>query len=297
MNKEVKHSTGFRIVILCFLVLFFFESCAQDKEIRLIVRADDIGAAHSINEACIEVYKNGIARSVEIMVPCPWYPEAVKMLKEVPGYDVGIHLTMTSEWENVKWGPVTHAPGLTDEDGYFYPTYWAGENFTEAQTLTHNDWTPEEVEQELRAQIEKALKDLPGRISHMGIHMGGAGADPRIAEIQARLAEEYGLVTSLEPYDVKRFDGFKGAQEGPEMIKNLMEGLENIEPGTYLFIDHPAYDTPEIRALGHKGYWNVAENRDGVTKAWTDPRVKEVISRRGIQLISYGDLINSGKSK
>jgi hypothetical protein len=89
MNKEVKHSTGFRIVILCFLVLFFSDSCAQDRAIKLIVRADDIGAAHSINEACIEVYKNGIARSVEIMVPCPWYPEAVKMLKEVPGYDVG----------------------------------------------------------------------------------------------------------------------------------------------------------------------------------------------------------------
>jgi len=281
-----------RILFSCILVLFSLHSCAQNKEIRIIVRADDIGAAHSINEACIEVYKNGIARSVEIMVPCPWYPEAVKMLKEVPGYDVGIHLTMTSEWENVKWGPISHAPSLTDKNGYFYPTYWAGENFTEEQTLTHNDWSPEEVEQELRAQIEQALKDLPGRITHMGIHMGGASADPKIAEIQAKLAAEFDLITSLDPYGVERFNGFKGARFADEMIHNLIEELENIGPGTYLFVDHPAYDTPEIQALGHKGYMDVAKNRDGVTRAWTDERVKEVIRKRGIKLISYADLKN-----
>jgi len=280
----------FKLLFSILLILPFLDSCAQQKEIRIIVRADDIGAGHSINEACIDVYKNGIARSVEIMVPCAWYPEAVKMLKEVPGYDVGIHLTMTSEWENVKWGPITNAPSLTDENGYFYPTYWEGENFTREQTLTHSDWTPEEVEQELRAQIERAMRDLPDRITHMGIHMGGASADPRIAEIQARLAEEYGLITSLEPYGVKRFDGFKSARYAEEMIKNLIEGLENIQAGTYLFVDHPGYDTPEMQALGHKGYMDVAKNRDGVTKAWTDPEVKEVIERRGIQLLSYADL-------
>jgi predicted glycoside hydrolase/deacetylase ChbG (UPF0249 family) len=278
------------LILSTFLILLFFDSCAQNREIRIIVRADDIGAAHSINEACIEVYKNGIARSVEIMVPCPWYPEAVKMLREMPGYDVGIHLTMTSEWENVKWGPLTCAPSLTDENGYFYPTYWAGENFTEAQTLTHNNWKPEEVEQELRAQIERALKDLPGRISHMGIHMGGAGADPRIAEIQEKLSKEYGLITDLEPYGVKRFDGFRGGRDAGDMTRNLIEGLEKIEPGTYLFVDHPAFDTPEIQALGHKGYMDVAANRNGVTRAWTDPKVRDVIAKRGIRLISYADL-------
>jgi hypothetical protein len=76
------------------------------------------------------------------------------------------------------------------------------------------------------------------------------------------------------------------------MIGNLIDGLEKIGPGSYLFVDHPAYDTPEIQALGHKGYYDVARNRDGVTKSWTDERVKEVIRRRGIQLISYADLKN-----
>ena len=295
MNQLVKRFLYRRVFFIGILMLFFLESCAQNREIRLIVRADDIGAAHSINEACIEVYKKGIARSVEIMVPCPWYPEAIKLLKEVPGYDVGIHLTMTSEWENVKWGPVTNAPSLTDTNGYFYPTYWAGENFTEAQTLIHNDWSPEEVEQELRGQIERALKDLPGRITHMGIHMGGAGADPKIADIQEKLSKEYGLVTDLDDYGIKSFDGFMGAQEGQAMVENLLEGLEALRPGTYLMIDHPAYFTPEIEALGHKGYKNVAENRDGVRMAWTDPRVKEVIERRNIRLVSYGQVIGKAR--
>ena len=71
-----------------------------------------------------------------------------------------------------------------------------------------------------------------------------------------------------------------------------MNGLENLKPGTYLFIEHPGYDTPEMRAIGHKGYDDVAKDRDGVTKAWTNEKVKEVIERRGIQLISYADLKN-----
>ncbi|MFC2124165.1 polysaccharide deacetylase family protein [Bacteroidota bacterium] len=270
-------------------LLSVFNSCAQDNEIRLIVRADDIGSSHTANVACIDVYKDGIARSVEIMVPCPWFLEAVEMLKEVPGYDVGVHLTMTSEWENIKWGPVSDAPSLTDENGYFYPTFWPGDNFPVERTFTHSNWTPADVEKELRAQIEMAIKHLPN-VSHMGIHMGGTSADPRIAEIHEKLAKEYDLITSLEPYGVQRFDGFRRAKTVEEKICNLVDGLENLKPGTYMFIDHPGYDTPEMRAIGHEGYYHVAEDRDGVTKAWTDEKVKEVIERRGVKLISYADL-------
>jgi predicted glycoside hydrolase/deacetylase ChbG (UPF0249 family) len=212
------------------------------------------------------------------------------MLKEFPGYDVGIHLTMTSEWENIKWGPITNAPSLTDENGYFYPTYWSSERFPTEQTFLGNDWKIEEVENELRTQIDMALKHLPGRISHMGIHMGGTSADPKIAEVHEKLAKEYGLMTSLDPYNVKRFDGFKGARKGEIMVTNLVQALEEVGPGNYIFIDHPGYDTKEMQAIGHDGYYDVAKNRNGVTKAWTDPRVKEVIKRRNIQLISYADL-------
>lgn len=278
-----------KIGFVLLITSLFLEACAQNKDIRIIFRADDIGSSHTANLACIDVYKNGIARSVEIMVPCPWFPEAVKMLKELPGYDVGIHLTLTSEWENIKWGPITNAPSLADEDGYFYPMYWSNDRFPPERTFLGNDWKIEEVEQELRAQIEMAMRHLPGRISHMGIHMGGTSADPKIAEVHERLAKEYGLLTSLESFDVQRFDGFKGARQGEEMIINLVKALEEVGPGDYIFIDHPGYLSQEMKAIGHDGYYEVAQNRDGVTKAWTDPRVKEVIERRDIQLISYSD--------
>ncbi len=273
------------------LILFLFtNACAQENGIRLIVRADDIGSSHTANMACIDAYTEGIARSVEIMVPCPWFMEAVEMLKANPGYDVGIHLTMTSEWENIKWGPLTHAPSLTDPDGYFYPMYWSNDRFPPERTFLGNDWKIGEVEQELRAQIEMAIKHLPGRITHMGIHMGGANADPKILEVQEKLAGEFGLITSVEPYGVRRLSGFGGTRTGEAMVLNLVESLENLEPGTYLFVDHPGYDTPEMRAIGHSGYYDVADNRNWVTRAWTDPRVKEVIESRGIELISYADL-------
>ncbi|MCK4748086.1 MAG: ChbG/HpnK family deacetylase, partial [Bacteroidales bacterium] len=110
----------FSIIAFTSLALFCLDCRSQD-EIRLLVRGDDIGSTHAANLGCIESYQQGIMRSVEIMVPCPWFPEAVSMLNKNPGLDVGIHITLTSEWENIKWGPLTHAPSISDEDGYFFP--------------------------------------------------------------------------------------------------------------------------------------------------------------------------------
>jgi predicted glycoside hydrolase/deacetylase ChbG (UPF0249 family) len=277
-------------ILILVSVLIIMNACGQDKEIRLLVRADDIGSSHTANMACIDAYNKGIARSVEIMVPCPWFPEAVKMLKENPGYDVGIHIAMTSEWENIKWRPVAYVPSITDEDGYFYPMFWSNDRFPPERTFLGNDWKIEDVEKEMRAQIEMAMRHLPGRITHMNFHMGGANADPAIMEVQERLAGEFGLVTGVDSYGVKRFSGFGEARKGEAMILNLVESLKDLGPGTYLFVDHPGYNTSEMGAIGHSGYFDVAENRDGVTKAWTDPRVMKVIQERGIKLISYADL-------
>ena len=77
-------------------------NCQGQDEIRLIMRGDDIGSSHAANLGCIKSYQEGIMKSVEVMVPCAWFPEAVQMLQENPGLDVGVHLTLTSEWENVK---------------------------------------------------------------------------------------------------------------------------------------------------------------------------------------------------
>jgi len=114
--------------------------------IKLVVRADDIGSCHTANLACIQVYREGIARSVEVQVPCPWFNEAARMLRENPGYDVGVHLTLTSEWENYKWGPLTQAPSLVDAQGHFFPMTSQRADFPPGTGFLESGWKIEEVE-------------------------------------------------------------------------------------------------------------------------------------------------------
>src|SRR6185503_14464324 len=87
-------------------------------EIRVVFKADDMGAAHAINSGTIEVYKNGVITSTDVIVPGPWFLEAAKLLKQNPGLDVGVHLCLTSEWEDVKWRPLTAGRSFADKDGY-----------------------------------------------------------------------------------------------------------------------------------------------------------------------------------
>jgi len=126
----------------------------QDKgEIRLLVRADDMGVAVGVNEACIKSVKDGIARSVEVIVPGPWFLDAVRRLQENPEIDVGIHLCLTSEWERVKWRPITGPSSNTDKNGYFYPTTRQRKDFPPDTALFDANPKPEDIEKELRAQI------------------------------------------------------------------------------------------------------------------------------------------------
>jgi predicted glycoside hydrolase/deacetylase ChbG (UPF0249 family) len=98
------------------LLTLFAALHLQAQVVRLVVRADDLGSSHSANEAIIKSYKGGIVTSVEVMTPTPWFPEAIKFLEQNPGLDVGVHLTLTSEWENIKWRPLTSYNSLTDEN-------------------------------------------------------------------------------------------------------------------------------------------------------------------------------------
>lgn len=259
------------------------------QPVRLIVRGDDMGFTHAANEACIETFRQGIVRSVEVMVPTPWFPEAVKMLREQPDLDVGIHLTLTSEWENVKWKPLTRAPSLTDSMGYFYPTIWPNDNFGEDQALQGHSWQLAEVEQELRAQIELAKRTIP-QLSHLTGHMGCHQLDERVEALVKKLAVAYKLDIFPEELGVLRvrYVGPKKTQE--EKISSFLAMLEGLTPGTYLFVDHPAYDNAEVQAVYHLGYTDVANDRQGVTTLLTDPSVKEAIRRLGIQLVSYHDI-------
>lgn len=259
---------------------------------RLIVRGDDMGFSHSGNLALIKCSKEGIQTSIEIIVPSPWFPEAVRFLKENPGIDIGIHLALTSEWDNVKWRPLTDCPSLRTADGYFYPMVNPNPNYPK-MSIKENAWKIEDVEKELRAQIETALKHLP-RISHISAHMGCTWLSDETKALEKKLAKEYKI--DIVDMDLQTlgvtyapFDGPHATKE--EKISSFIKMLGKLEKGkTYLFVEHPGFDNEELRAISHIGYENVAADRQGVTDLYTSEEVKKEIKRLGIQLVSYKEL-------
>lgn len=259
-----------------------------DGAIKLVVRADDIGSCHTANLACIQCYREGIVRSVEVMTVCPWFNEAARMLRENPGFDVGVHLTLTSEWENYKWGPLTQSPSLVDEQGHFFPTTSQRSDFPPGTGFLQSKWRIEEVEKELRAQIELAKKTIP-QVSHLSSHMGTPTCTPELRELVAKLAKEYKLPIETPGAKYLRWAAdTKASAEQREAA--LVKALEEVGPGVWIVVEHPGVDTGEMQGMGHTGYWEVASHRDGVAKAFTNDKVKEVIQRRGIQLVSYRDM-------
>ncbi len=281
-----------RFVLLCALLTLVCPPALgqQPAEIRVVVRADDMGAAQSVNEACIKTCKDGIATSVEVIVPGPWFLDAVRLLKENPDIDVGIHLALTSEWERVKWRPLTHAPSLVDADGYFRPMTSQRPDFPPDTGFLDAKPKLDEVERELRAQIETAQRHLGKRVSHVSSHMLAAMATPELRALTERLAKEYGL-RSEGVGGIQYAGGFgNNTSTAEQRERALVELMERLQPGLWMVVEHPAFDTPEMRNIFHKGYENVAADRDGVTRAFLSPKVKEVVARRKIKLVGYDEI-------
>jgi hypothetical protein len=115
----------------------------------LILHVDDAGMSFESNEGTITAITKGVANSCSVMMPCPWVPGFVKFLKQHPGIDAGLHLTLTSEWKNYRWVPLAgknQVPGLTDEEGCLWPGV--------ADVVKHA--SADEVEKEIIAQIDRA---------------------------------------------------------------------------------------------------------------------------------------------
>ncbi|MDH5685202.1 MAG: polysaccharide deacetylase family protein [Hadesarchaea archaeon] len=259
-------------------------------EIKLIMRCDDLGFCHSANLAFEKVYKEGILTSAEIMVTPPWFNEAVEIARKNPKLDLGLHLVLTSEWQFYSCGPilsVTEVPSLVDNEGHFFPSK---RSFLAARPK------PAEVEKELRAQIEKALKKGLN-ISHLSTHMFAAKFTPKLKAITKKLSAEYKLPISgdvgekrgewLPTYDVPHL----------KKEKVLAGILKKLTPGLWMIVNHPGLDTPEMRAmktvgLGEPGELkHVAAHRAAETKALTSKRIKQIIKNRKIKLISYRDIL------
>lgn len=262
---------------------------------RLIVRGDDMGFSHSGNVALIKSYREGIETSIEVIAPSPWFPEAVKMLEQNPRINAGLHFAITSEWDNIKWRPVSNCPSITNEDGYFYPMLYKNRNYP-GQAIMDHEWKLEDIEKELRAQIKLAQKYIPG-LTHISGHMGATGFDANVKAMVARVAAEYKLATvDSDPagYALSRAPFNPKGRDAEQRIDAFIEMLSQLEDGkTYVFVEHPGLDDAELRAIGHIGYNDVAEDRQDVTRMFTSEKIREAVVRSGVQLVSYGELLQS----
>src|SRR5881394_4400390 len=203
-------------------------AASKAAAVSLIIRTDDIGMSHSVNLAMQRLLSTRMPVSVSVLFVCPWYQEAVEILKQHPSISVGIHLALNSEWKNYRWGPVAGSqavPSLVDENGFFFPSYDA---------LHQHNPQLAEVEKELRAQIERALRSGI-KIDYVDYHMGTVGR-PEFRELTERLAKEYGL--GMSGYFGESMDAPQYAAAPDKKADSLIAFIDRLKPGLNAVITH-----------------------------------------------------------
>ncbi|MBI2423498.1 MAG: polysaccharide deacetylase family protein [Candidatus Hydrogenedentes bacterium] len=266
----------------------------------LILNADDFGMNHAANQGTIQVLKTGAVTSATVMVPCPWFLEVVEFARETPQANLGLHLTLTSEWKKYKWGPVagrTAVPGLCDPMGHFWPGVQA----------VYEHGTVEEAEKEIRAQIDQALA-AGLNVTHIDSHMGTLQYNPKYHEMYIQVAKAYNLPCRIAGMAVMEAAG--GAyliemadklgvlhpeeffQKDPEKLEGAAavdwwkKRLAEVAPGKVneIFF-HCGERTPEMEAT--TGSWR---RRSEDVEIFSTPEMMAYIQSLGIELISYREL-------
>jgi len=252
----------------------------------LVIRTDDIGMSHSVNLAMERLVSTGMPISVSVMFACPWYQEAVEILKQHPNVSVGIHLVLNSEWKNYRWGPVAGSaavPSLVDENGLFFPS---------SEALHQRTPSVAEVEKELRAQIDRALRSGV-KIDYVDYHMGTATRYPEFREVTERLAQEYGL--GMSEYFGEAEDAPQYAAAPAVKIDSLVAMINRLKPGVSLVVTHVGIDDAELGALldmnTDQPLADMSKNRQGELTALTSPRFRAALKARNVVLLTYRDLI------
>ena len=252
----------------------------------MIIRSDDAGMSHSVNMALERLIETGLPVSVSVMFPTPWYQETVEILKRHPAVSVGIHLTLNSEWKNYRWGPVSGrsaVPTLVDADGYFFPS-------SEALHQNHPDLR--EVEKELRAQIQRALRSGL-KIDYVDYHMGTAVRYPEFREITERLAKEFGFGMSQYFGETRNDPQYSAAP--PNKTDSLLAMINRLHPRFNLVVTHVGIDNAELGALldmnSDGGLLEMSKNRQGELDAITSQRFRDALKARNVQLLTYRQLI------
>jgi hypothetical protein len=252
----------------------------SDEHVRLVTRGDDSGSCPSANRAICDAYRDGILRNTSLMVCAPAFEQAAEMLLEVPGLEVGLHATVTAEWDAVRWGPVLgpdRVPSIVNADGTLPQT---------TQALHEMGAKPDEMMAEIQAQLDLA-RERGLEVRYADTHMGfGWIAD--MDERMARFAEREGLV--YRPEGLGRLPDVEG--EFADVVERLIARLDAAGPGTYLVVGHPCYDTEDARQFHHEGMVPGSEgrNRDWQRRMFMDPRIVACASERDIQPIRYTEV-------
>jgi predicted glycoside hydrolase/deacetylase ChbG (UPF0249 family) len=226
----------------------------------LIVHADDLGMAYSIDRATFKALRNHDVSSASAMVPCPWFTEVVDFARKNPDADIGLHLTLTSEWMTYRWGPLAprdKVTSLLDPEGYFYRVVPG----------TVEKGQAAEVEREIRAQIEFALH-LGLHPTHLDPHMGTLYRRRDFYDVFVKVGHEYhlptftlpevaakGWLSMLSPKDIK-VDGalLIGQDVKPvDWKQTYLRMVDEIKPGLNQMVVHLGYDDTELGAITH-GY-------------------------------------------
>ena len=270
---------------------------AKDAKV-LILNGDDFGMNHATNEGTYKALINGGLTSATVMMPCGWNVEALKWAKAHPQASVGVHTTLTSEWGGYKWGPclgVGGVPSLCSPDGYLWDDV----------ILVYGSGTIEDVEKEIRAQINRAIASGVD-ITHFDSHMGTMQYNPLYHELYIKLAKEYKLPCRMAGHDImdKAGGGYlieKADEMGvlhPEVL--YMDGppsiaatesyfkdlMSKLQPGkvSELYI-HCAVESEEIHATTGS-----ADRRIADTNFFADPATVKWMDEQGIERISYREL-------
>ena len=183
----------------------------------VIVHVDDVGMCHGANVAYLDLMRRGAVTCGSVMVPCPWFRELAAMAAENPGLDIGVHLTLTSEWPQYRWGPISTASvtsGLIDDQGCFWRNL----------ALLAPRLVPEAAETEFRAQIDRALA-AGIDVTHLDTHMGAALL-PALVPIYVRLGLEYRLPVLFPRRLEEYFHVLKFADADPTVYRAALVRLE-----------------------------------------------------------------------
>ncbi len=229
------------------------ERLGYDKDTKLLIlHADDLGLSHSENQASIRALEKGPVNSASIMVPCPWFPEIAEYAKNHVAMDFGVHLTITSEWKNYKWGSSLRSEtvhSLLDDQGNFYAS---------VQEVGVNG-TVQAVQNELTAQVEKAL-GAGIDVTHLDTHMGAVLAKPEFIEAYLSVGLQFKvpvLLTMVEGAVPKEFEKALDLVNEQTVIADRVIGaspkdfkgnfnefytdvLDNLEPGLNVILLHLA---------------------------------------------------------